>query len=59
LKAKNKEGMMLGKNIENILKRVENRELTPAEAKDLIALEMKFEIRKGFERNNAKRDLFF
>ncbi|MFO7810244.1 MAG: hypothetical protein R6V47_02590 [Candidatus Delongbacteria bacterium] len=42
---------MLNKSIENIIKRVEDRELTAKEAKELISLEMKFEMR----RSNAKR----
>lgn len=37
---------MLSKCIENIINRVESKELSPAEATQLIELEMRFEIKR-------------
>lgn len=43
---------MLSKCIENIIKRVENKELSPVEATQLIELEMRFEMKR---KSCAKR----
>ncbi len=49
---------MLSRSIKNIIRRVESRELTPDQAKELIALELRFEMKKNLNAKRSSTNLF-
>jgi hypothetical protein len=49
---------MLSKCIQNIIKRVENRELNPHEATQLIELELRFEMKRKSCAGRFSTNLF-
>jgi len=49
---------MLSRPIEDILKRIEKGDLTSHEAKELIELEIKFEMRKNLSKTRSNTHMF-